>query len=186
MNKTIKIVAVLLILAIIVGCVLFVNHFTDGFQQPFSKFYITYGKQTILSASVGNNFKKEYVFKVHYTFGIFQKNVDWDFELGHLVDFAYLIDGVPHMFSQLDFETLFNVRKVDDTLTIDFSKDVVTLLSEYHGVDPEFVSVFRPEKNVDVVELRFISHNGKDTVVLRGTFGKLNEHVLLTPPEVVF
>lgn len=187
MNKTIKIVAVLLFFVLLVGCVLYVKHFTANFTQDFATFYVSEGKQDVFGSSIGNVFNRLYVFDVHYTFG-FLNNKEWSYKLQCTQDFVFTVNGVVHRFSELDLNKLFNVEQTDASLMVDFSKDVYTLLANYYGVFKQAIGIVPAVVNANIVTLIFYSANAKNSVTISGLFGGLDKIMTVTSnlTEVVF
>ena len=175
MNKTIKIVSIILVVVLVVACLLFLLHFTNGFTKDFAMFYVSEGKQDIMHGSYGNVFKRKYDFKVHYNFGWFQQDKSWHYKLRCINDFAFEIDGEQHKFSELDLDSLFNVKATEDGLTVDFSKDFYTIVSELYNVDKEVICIPTDVVRSDVVELTFYSADGKHSVKVSGLFGGLEQ-----------
>lgn len=168
MSKTIKIVSVIIVVVLVLACVLFLLHFTDGFKSDLVTFHVSEGKQDILHGSSGNVFKRKYDFKVHYTFGPFQQDKSWHYKLRCVNDFIFLVDGEQHQFSELDLDDLFDIKTTEDGLTVDFSKDFYTVVSELYNVDKDAIHIPTEVKRGDVVELTFYSANGKHAIKISG------------------
>ena len=107
-------------------------------------------------------------------------------------DFTFEIDGEQHMFSELDLDSLFNVKTTEDGLTIDLSKNIYVLLSELYNVDKECVYISGDVERCDVVELTFYSADGRNAIKISGLFGGLDKvfqvpsDVFIEPSEVIF
>lgn len=191
MKKVVRVVALLLFIVVLVGCLLFVKHFTKDFTEDIATFYVSCGEQDIFYRSLGNDLHDVYVFDVKYTFGFLAGNADWNYKLKALQDFRYEIAGGTFYFSELDLKKLFNVQRKDDSLTIDFSKNIVSMLAEEHNVAEADVRVIPPARDKDVISLTFYADDGS-MVVISGTFGNLNEifvpatELEIDPPEVIF
>ncbi|MBQ8434162.1 MAG: hypothetical protein IJX23_05100 [Clostridia bacterium] len=184
MSKSVKIVSIIIVVVLVVACLLFLLHYTDGFKKDFATFYVSEGKQDILHGSYGNVFKRAYHFKVHYTFGVFQQDKSWHYKLRCINDFVFEIDGEQHQFSELDLDNLFDIKTTEDGLTVDFSKDFYTIVSELYNVDKEVIHIPTDVVRSDVVELTFYSADGKHSVKVSGIFGGL-EQIFNAPSDQV-
>lgn len=192
MEKAVKIVAAILVLVLLVAAFLFFWHFTAGFAQNLSTFYVSEGKKDILTASTGNNFYRKYVFEVHYMFGAFMDDTSWSYKLACTKDFTFYIDGEKYLFSQVDLKKLLDVKKDESTLTIDFSDSIYTLLAGYYGVDASSIKIDASAKRADVVTLTFYSSDDEHAVKVSGLFGGLDKifqtptGLKIDPSEVIF
>lgn len=191
MKKVVRVVALLLFVVVLVGCLLFVKHYTKDFTEDFATFYVSCGEQDIFYCSVGNDLHGVYVFDVKYTLGFLAGNAYWSYKLRVLQDFRYEIGEETFYFGALDLKKLFKVQRKDDSLTIDFSRNIVAMLAEEHNVAEADIRVIPPARGKDVVSLTFYADDGS-TVVISGTFGNLNEIYIpatdleIDPPEVIF
>ncbi len=191
MEKAVKIVSVLLVLVLILGCVLFVKHFTMDFTEDLVTFYLVESEKELMHNSIGNDFSRKYEFEVYDMLSLFNKS-GWTYKIKLLEEFRFEIDGEVHWMSEVELKKLFGVKVTDDVLDIDFEQSIYEMLAAYYDVEVSSVYVVPPQRGLDVVSLLFYSANGENSIKISGTFGGLEEIYIeateleIEPPEVIF
>lgn len=192
MKRFIKNIFVLLLIVLLIGCFLLVLKNNKNSTTTSSTFYVIENGQYIRSDSSDNDFSREYEFTVNYALSFLQEDTSFTYDLSCINNFRFEIYGEEHWFEEVNLDTLFNVSKTANKLTMDCSKSVYTLLANYYSVNIAAVKIDETSAaRTDVVQLTFYSADKSQSIKISGMFGGLKTilpvpSVTIDPTEVVF
>lgn len=160
------------VIALIVGLILFLSKFTNGFQESFKTFYVSYGDTDITSkkSKISINRNSEHRFDVKYVFGsTVHDGADKSYKVevvpnSEYEDLIFTVNGVDYFFGKI--ENLSDVFEIEcnDTYFILRTSKTVNLISVLQAKYPdETVEVNEnfAKANNYYYTLRVSSYNGK-------------------------
>ena len=133
-NNIAKAVSALLVLLLCVGIIAVIAQFTNGFQEEFKTFYVTYKNENIVSANTKRFFEpdEEHRFDVVYTFEFADENEepqDYNVKIVSNVEkgneFIFTVDGETKKYTDgIDLTKAFNIKKYDTYFTLNISTEM--------------------------------------------------------------
>jgi len=164
-----KVIAYVLIVALLCGIVGLVYTYTNGFNEDFKTFYVEYGDEKILTEESNKSFAagKVHTFKVKYTFDNGKSETkDYSVKVIPNVtrDFDFTVDGERYIYSKVsDLTGGFTLEKDETSFTLTLTDDLTlqkVLSSAYAGktvVVPDEAEANNPKPYTLVIS----SYNGK-------------------------
>lgn len=140
MEKFIKFICVIVLLAIVVGGIALIYKYTNGFNEDFKTFYIEYDGKQILTENTVTEFdpKKEHVFTVKYTFD--KEYTERDFTVKVLPnavkDFDFTVGNKAYKYSKAkELTTVFEIIKDKDRfeIKVNENQNVYEVLKSVYG-----------------------------------------------------
>lgn len=166
MEKFIKFICVIVLLALVAGGIALIYKYTNGFNEDFKTFYIEYDGKQILTENTVTEFdpNKEHVFTVKYTFD--KEDTERDFTVkvmpNAVKDFDFYVGNKAYKYSKAkELTGVFEIVKDKDKfeIKVNENQNVYEVLKSVYGDD---VRVPKAEAEINVYPYALIisSYNG--------------------------
>lgn len=169
------------VIALIVGLIVFFSKLTNGFQEDFKTFYLTYENTDITANDSKLSIKphSENRFDVKYVLGFSpNENADKTYTVeiipnSEYEDLTYTVDGETYLFGDIeDFSDVFNLEQAEDyfVLSVSDSLNLLSVLSaKYPDQTVEIPDKFATANNYYYI-LRVSTYNGKTVYNIKFNF----------------
>lgn len=187
-----KVVMVILMLLIVIGCIGLIMKFTDGFTSDFRTFYLTVDGKDIMTESNGYTL---------YTNGSMKVDVKYTFDMATTENRGYSIKVVPNIVEGKDFDFIldgyvysyqaeknltegFVIDKEDTSFTIKPKGNITDILRAIYPNNE--ISDCDDKSYEDMYSLVVTSYNGKDSVIINFSVIEDITGITLDKEEIVF